>query len=228
MKIISWNCNGKFSTKFPAVLEEDADIYVIQRCENPSESDSDAYREFASNHFWTGHNQEYGLGIFAKDDVKLELVDLDDKGFRYFLPVRVNDDFNLLAILNNPDVYDKPINYPKEIIRYYDEQNDSGFFNDEMIMCGDFGCDVGLVNEAHVENVYEMIETLSKLGLVDVYHDTTGEDYGEETKSTFFMDGDSFHIDNVFASHGRVKDLEIPDYESWMELSDHVPLIFEI
>ena len=35
MKIVSWNSNGYFSKKFPAIIEEHADIYVIQECENP-------------------------------------------------------------------------------------------------------------------------------------------------------------------------------------------------
>ena len=35
MNIVTWNPNGKFSEKFPAILEEDVDIYVIQECENP-------------------------------------------------------------------------------------------------------------------------------------------------------------------------------------------------
>ena len=80
MKIITWNANGRFSEKFPTILEEDADIYVIQECENPLIIDSDDYREFASNYFWVGENQIKGLGIFAKSDVKMELVNLDDKG----------------------------------------------------------------------------------------------------------------------------------------------------
>ena len=65
MKIISWNANGKFSEKFPAILEEDADIYVIQECENPEIVNSKEYAEFASNYYWIGENQYYGLGIFA-------------------------------------------------------------------------------------------------------------------------------------------------------------------
>lgn len=52
MRIITWNCNGKFSEKFPAILEENADIYVIQECENPSIIDSNEYKDFASNYFW--------------------------------------------------------------------------------------------------------------------------------------------------------------------------------
>lgn len=98
MKIVSWNANGKFSEKFPAILEEDADIYVIQECENPLIIDSEKYADFASNYFWVGENQYYGLGIFAKDNVKLKLMDFDAKGLRYFIPVNVNDDFNLLGV----------------------------------------------------------------------------------------------------------------------------------
>ncbi len=231
MKIISWNVNGKFSEKFPAILEEDADIYVIQECENPLILDSEEYADFASNYFWVGENQYYGLGIFAKDNVKLELMDLDAKGLRYFIPVNVNDDFNLLGIWTNPDMDGtKTIYYPKEITKYYDEHKDSGFFNEDMIICGDFNCDVRLKG-THAKNVYEVIEKLSECGLVDIYHRLTGEKEGEETKPTFYMYrhlDKPYHLDHIFSSSDKVKDLEIGDADNWLQLSDHVPLIFKI
>ena len=231
MKIISWNCNGKFSTKFPAILEEDADIYVIQECENPLIIDSEEYVDFASNYFWVGENQYYGLGIFAKDNVKLELMDLDDKGFRYFIPVNVNDDFNLLGVWTNPNMEGtKTIYYPKEITNYYEEHKDSGFFNEDMIICGDFNCDVRLKG-THARNVYEVIEKLSQCGLVDIYHYLTSEKEGEETKPTFYMYrhlNKPYHLDHIFSSSDKIKDFEIGDADKWLQLSDHVPLIFEI
>ena len=56
LKIVSWNCNGKFREKFTEIIEEDADIYVIQECEDPSQSSEEEYREFAGeNYIWTGH-----------------------------------------------------------------------------------------------------------------------------------------------------------------------------
>jgi exonuclease III len=232
MKIITWNANGKFSTKFPAILEEDGDIYVIQECENPLIANSDEYLEFASNYFWVGENQYYGLGIFARDNVKLKLVNLDDKGLRYFIPVNVNDDFNFLGIWTNPDMEgNKVIHYPKEITKYYEAHKDSGFFNENMIICGDFNCDVGLVNKTHGKNVYEMMDKISEIGLIDTYHYLNDETQGHESKSTFFMYRNlskAFHLDHVFSSSDRVKDLQIPEPEYWMKLSDHVPIIFEI
>lgn len=231
MKIVSWNANGKFSEKFPAILEENADIYVIQECENPLIIDSEEYADFASNYFWVGENQYYGLGIFAKDNVKLKLMDFDAKGLRYFIPVNVNDDFNLLGVWTNPDMDGtKTIYYPKEITEYYEEHKDSGFFNEDMIICGDFNCDVRLKG-SHAKNVYEVIEKLSECGLVDIYHHLTGEKEGEETKPTFYMYrhlDKPYHLDHIFSSSDKVKDLEIGDTDKWLQLSDHVPLIFEI
>ena len=231
MKIVTWNCNGKFSEKFPAILEEDADIYVIQECENPLIIDSEEYDDFASNYFWVGENQYYGLGIFAKDNVKLELIDLDAKGLRYFIPVNVNNNFNLLGVWTNPDMNGtKTIYYPKEITKYYEEHKDSGFFNEDMIICGDFNCDVGLKG-SHAKNFYEVIEKLSEYDLVDIYHQLTGENEGEETTPTFYMYrhlDKPYHLDHIFSSSDKVKDLKIGDANKWLQLSDHVPLIFEI
>jgi exonuclease III len=35
LKILTWNCNGAFRRKFDALLQFDADIIVIQECEDP-------------------------------------------------------------------------------------------------------------------------------------------------------------------------------------------------
>ena len=34
MKIVSWNCNDKFSEKFITFIEENDGIYFIPECEN--------------------------------------------------------------------------------------------------------------------------------------------------------------------------------------------------
>lgn len=231
MKIVTWNCFQNFRELHKEIIKEDADIYVIQECEDPEISKSEEYCEFASNYFWVGENRQKGLGIFARDDVKIELVDLDDKGLRYFIPVCVNDEFNLLCVWTNPIAKNQVPEYPNEITRYYEEHKDSGFFNSEMIICGDFNCDVSLSNTTHGRNVYKMIDKLSEIGLVDTYHYLNDEKQGEESQPTFywiFKLENPFHLDHVFASPGRVGKLEIGESEKWLGLSDHMPIIFEI
>ncbi len=232
MKIVTWNCNYNFGGCFKEILKENADIYVIQECEDPNNSKNEEYADFASNYYWVGDDSNHGLGIFARDGIKLDLIDLDGNGLRYFIPVRVNDTFNLLGIWTNPKIDgSKVIHYPKEITKYYEFHKDSGFFNEDMILCGDFNCDVRVNDRRHAKNVYEMMGRLAEVGLVDVYHYLNEEPQGEESKSTFFMYrhlDKPFHLDHVFASPDKVKDLQIPEPENWIELSDHVPIIFEI
>ena len=102
MKIVSWNCNGKFREKFSQIVEEAADIYVICECENPAESTDEDYIEFAGdNYFWTGDLHYKGLGIFACDGVEIEKLEFNGD-FKHFIPVCVNDSFNLLGVWAMP------------------------------------------------------------------------------------------------------------------------------
>lgn len=175
------------NSKFKELEKLDGDIYVVPEYEDPARYDSQEYDEFASNYIWVGENKFKGLRIFAKDNVKLELQDLDDDGLRYFIPVRVNDSFNLLGIWTNPNTKNTDTQkYPNEILKYHELHGDSGFFDEDIIICGDFNCDARL-KRMHAKKVHMVVETLKKHNLVDTYHYLNDEVQGEETKATFFM-----------------------------------------
>ena len=223
IKIVSWNCNGKFREKFKEIIEQEADIYVIQECEDPAQSTDEDYREFAGdNYIWTGHLHYKGLGIFAREDIKLEK--LESKGeFEHFIPVRVNDTFNLLGVWAMPK-------YVEMIHDFFDANEE--LFDENLIMCGDFNSSV-VFNYHHPKSKNHTVlnEKLESKNLFSVYHAMTEEEQGSEKEMTFFQSRHlnySFHLDLVYAGKNVVKEFNILDQFKWITVSDHLPIAFVI
>ena len=65
MRLITWNCNGAFRRKREQIDALDADVLVIQECEDPAQSNQD-YLSWADNYVWTGNGKNKGIGIFPR------------------------------------------------------------------------------------------------------------------------------------------------------------------
>ena len=98
MKIITWNACCKFREKYSLLSQYDADILVIQECEDPSRSLCQAYRAFSGQYVWTGANKNKGLGIFCKPGLQIDSLNWESRSLSYFLPVRINDSFDLIGV----------------------------------------------------------------------------------------------------------------------------------
>jgi exonuclease III len=105
MKIVTWNCNGALRKKLSALLSLDADIYIVQECEDPSKSSSKEYRSWASNYLWLGANKNKGLGVFVKPRIKLEALDLDPEGLESFIPCTIDGRWLLLAVWTDKQIH---------------------------------------------------------------------------------------------------------------------------
>lgn len=224
MKIVTWNCNGKFREKLERITDDkfeytyldEVDIYVIQECEDPKKEgkEYEKYHEFAGiegeDYFWVGDGRgDKGLGIFRnkdkKESITLKRIKVNGN-YRHFIAVEVNKSFNLLAVWAMEfDKSKKRAPYVEMIHDFVDENPD--LFNKKLIMCGDFNSN-SVFDDEHTyvythrdKNGYNKHHTnldmkLNDLyGLYSVYHNVSGEENGEETQFTFFQ---SRHLNEPF------------------------------
>jgi exonuclease III len=234
MKIVSWNCNGAFRKKFEHILDFEADIYIIQECENPIESRDKEYKNWTLNHLWIGDSKNKGLGIFAKSGINLERLDWSDKYndhfVKHFLPCRINKDFNLLAVWthqnNSPN-----FGYIGQLWKYL--QINKGKFQN-IIIGGDFNSNPIWDQWDRWWNHSDVVKELKDIGIESFYHKYTGEKEGEESIPTLYFQRKlerKYHIDYFFGvkyfSNG-INKFEIGQAEKWLKLSDHMPIYCEI
>jgi len=65
MKLVTWNCNGALRNKLKDVDSLDADILLIQECENP-EMATKHYGEWVGDYLWVGTDKNKGICVFPK------------------------------------------------------------------------------------------------------------------------------------------------------------------
>ncbi|KOF04137.1 endonuclease [Roseivirga seohaensis subsp. aquiponti] len=234
MKIVTWNCSGAFRKKFEAISVIKADIYVIQECENPKECTDQKYSSWAKNYLWIGDNKNKGIGIFSsRENMNLTRLDwsnsFEDHSVKHFLPCRVNNEFNILGVWthrNNSPTF----GYIGQFWKYL-QVNQEKLNN--TIIAGDFNSNSIWDKWDRWWNHSDVVQQLNQTGIVSLYHEQYREDQGMETRPTFFFrrkHDRPYHIDYFFAGSeflSRLKKLEVGKIHTWIELSDHVPIICE-
>lgn len=224
MKIVSWNCNGKFREKYKKIRELEADIYVIQECETPEKYGDDEFKKFVANGFWVEGIPYKGLLVFSPhSDIKLEKLDWPGSEKRYFLPVRVNDKFTLLGVWACDPYIEEFYDYKELVVDKLD---------DNIILIGDFNSNTVFDKEhKRVGKTHSLVvEQLREKGIEDIYHHLKGEEQGKETVPTFFLYRHldlPFHIDHCFSNPKNVSSLKIHTRYDWLYKSDHLPLEIE-
>ena len=221
MKIVTWNCNGKFREKFRDIHTLDADIYVIQECENPAESTNVEYKKFAQNYLWIGEHKNKGLGVFAKSGISLTENDWPKYCLRNFLSIRVNEAFDLVAVWAC-----KPY-----IEEYYIYQSiNISNYNKNTIIIGDFNSNA-IWDKKHCTRTHSaIVQQLDKIGLCSAYHYQTNEAQGNELTPTFYLyrhPDKGYHIDHCFISSKNLRNYCILQSVDWLEKSDHIPILLE-
>ncbi|WP_215224388.1 endonuclease/exonuclease/phosphatase family protein [Echinicola shivajiensis] len=233
MKIVTWNCNGAFRRKFEKILNYDADLYIIQECENPAETKDKSYQEWAENFLWTGDNKNKGLAIFAKPEIELQQLNWPnqylDHDVKHFLPCKVNQEFDLLSVWahrnNSPN-----FGYIGQIWKYLQINKEK---LNTTIICGDFNSNAIWDEWDRWWNHSDVVNELKVVGIESYYHKFTGEQQGKETTPTLYFRKNlksPYHIDYIFGPQEYselLKKMEIGQANQWLGISDHMPVFCE-
>ena len=204
----------------------DPDICIIQECEKLKE---DYFPN--AKFFWTGRIENKGLGVLIKNG-SASLDPIHNPNLINFLPIR-SDNIKILGVWAynhrarkfGDDVSGKTI----AAIEYYKK-----WLANKDLPCvfgGDFNNSV-IWDKPNKENNFQNINSkLESLGFTSAYHSITNDEFGSEENATFFhtkQESKKYHIDYLFLKSLRCTSINLGQYQDWIKLSDHSPLVVEL
>lgn len=230
MRIVSWNCNGALRKKLHKLLPLKADVYIIQECENPANSQDLSYKHWATGSLWVGNNKHRGLGVFSSGP-QLAILDWDSNGLESFVPFTIGTRFTALAVWTR-EANSPTFRYIGQFWKYL-QAHRTTIEKRSMIICGHFNSNARWDVWDRWWNHSDVVRELSSIGLESVYHHCTGEHQGKESQPTFFMHRNlarPYHIDYAFASADLFQSsaISIGRAEEWLAFSDHMPVVLDV
>jgi exonuclease III len=230
IRIVTWNCNGALRKKLSRLAALEADICVVQECEDPGQTKDVAYTAWCANYLWTGANKNKGLGVFARGELTLQAVPMDLAPLELFLPCLVNSDWPLLATwtkqANSPN-----FRYIGQLWKFLQAHKDF-LSHPRAMLVGDLNSNAIWDEWDRWWNHSDVVRELSELGLQSCYHRHFSERQGQETLPTFFLHRHiekHYHIDYGFAgAQWAVKSVEVGAASDWLAESDHLPVVFDL
>ncbi len=230
MKIISWNCNGGFRKKYHLLEKIDADILIIQECENPQKTSDTNYIKWAENYIWIGENKNKGLGIFCKSTINILDNNWKTDHLKYFISAKINNEFNLIGLWNH-HANSPTFKYIGQFWKYL--QINKSKMKDSLII-GDFNSNSIWDVWDRWWNHSDVVKELNEMNIRSLYHEFYNEEQGKETTPTFYLQKKlvkKYHIDYAFADKKKfpiIKNLLIGNHTDWLNSSDHMPIYIEI
>jgi len=231
MKIVSWNCNGAFRKKYKELFRAypDADVFIVQECEDPNFYNNAEYKAIFQMGFHAGTADFFmkGIGVFSLKNLWLRRTKCKYSNplmMMGYAPFEVANRVKILAVWPHGK-------YVEEMIDFI-ALNDDMIANDLLII-GDMNSN-SVFNRQHPKGKTHdaMVEMLRQKGLADAYNYTTGEQEGKETIPTFYLQrhlNKPYHLDRAFAAPQHIKSFNIAaDHDYWLTLSDHIPIEIDI
>ena len=231
MRIVSWNCNGAFRRKLEAADALNADVLVIQECEDPALSSSE-YRKWAGDYLWTGYGKNKGIGIFPRKGQSIEPLDWQGSEYELFLPALLDGRDTVIGVWTQ-SCTPSSLSYIGQFWHFMQANKEK--FDHHTYIVGDFNSNSIWDRPRRQWNHTDCVNALDEMGFRSLYHLAKCEQQGREQESTFYIyrkPGRPFHIEYVFAHKKALEsarfNVEIGHPDDWLSLSDHVPVIVDI
>ncbi|MDP3517868.1 MAG: endonuclease/exonuclease/phosphatase family protein [Pseudohongiella sp.] len=248
MKIITWNCNGALRKKLPEVDALNADVLVIQECEDP-QFFGEQYLDWAGEYLWLGSNKNRGIGIFPKNGNRVAQLNWlgtytlkglssshasttwSTSDLRMFLPFTVNDHLTVLAVWTKGSD-NEVFGYVGQLWKYLQIHREELSRPSTMIL-GDLNSNAIWDKADRWWSHSGVVAELAEIGLQSLYHRVTNETQGSESIPTFYLQRNlskPYHIDYAFLSADLMEgsNIEVGRSSDWLSVSDHMPLILDI
>jgi exonuclease III len=231
MRIVSWNCGGALGNKFQSLTALNADICVVQECEDPARTNNVPFREWATNYLWVGDNKNRGLGVFARPGVAIEPAPLDPGQLQSFLPCLLKQSILLVGVWTRRSTsYD--YRYIGQLWQYI-QLHRASLAQATLIVIGDLNSNVIWDSRHAVVSHSKVVSALQELGLESTYHAVLGVPQGKEQDPTFYLQrklSKPYHIDYAFVPRDWIGSctIQVGKAPEWIKLSDHMPVTVEI
>ena len=153
---------------------------------------------------------------------------------RYFVPYRVAapEAFQLIHVWAMNDGIDD--RYVRGLVRAVDLWS-KRIAAQPTVLAGDFNANRFWDRDNPPDrNFSALARRLESLGLVSAYHAFFGEEFGAETRPTFFLyrhAAKAYHLDYCFVPRawvGRIRSVTVGRHEEWGRFSDHMPVTVDI
>lgn len=248
MKIVTWNCNGALRNKVDSLNHLNADILVIQECEDPSKS-THQYQDWAGDYLWVGTSKNKGIGVFPKNGYTVEHLKWDGEfkieslrsqspslkwktsELELFLPFTINNTFIALGVWTKGKD-SNAFGYMGQFWKYLQIHGEELSKGNTFIL-GDFNSNTIWDKQDRWWSHTDVVNELDTLGLESLYHIQQDEEQGKESQPTFFLHRHlhkPYHIDYAFVSKNLSSScfLEVGKQIDWLVVSDHMPLVINI
>jgi exodeoxyribonuclease-3 len=247
MKIVTWNCNGALRKKLSELEALDADLLIIQECEDPAAS-TPAYRDWAGNYLWKGLSKNKGIGIFPRKNHRVaeagwngsyQISSLGTKSaaaswrsdeLELFLPFTLNDEYSILGVWTKGND-EKVFGYIGQFWKYV-QIHKTKLASPKTLVLGDFNSNAIWDQPDRWWNHSDVVAELEEIGIHSVYHSSRSERQGSEKSPTLFLQRNTkkpYHVDYAFASSDLLHhcQMDVGGLDTWLHISDHMPLIVE-